>query len=112
MALWVCIRGVVCAAAFPVSLRCCRRAGSAFLSGFIRSANTPMQRVMMRVVRGHSFQQPAIAASQAFLDNYSKYPMFSASDGRQSHEQLEEFDDARQARSLTSKPPALPSACI
>lgn len=36
---------------------------------------------------------------QAFLDNYSKYPMFSTSDGRKSQEQLDEFDDARQARS-------------
>ncbi len=55
-------------------------------------------------------------AAQAFLDNYSKYPMFSASDGRQSHEQLEEFDDARQARTvniftLTLNHPLLRPVC-
>ena len=37
---------------------------------------------------------------QAFLDNYSKYPMFSTSDGRRSQEQLDEFDDARQVLSF------------
>jgi hypothetical protein len=39
---------------------------------------------------------------QAFLDNYSKYPMFSTSDGRRSQEQLDEFDDARQVSPLTA----------
>lgn len=48
---------------------------------------------------------------QAFLDNYSKYPMFSTSDGRKSQDQLDEFDDARQVLPEHDTDPAQYTRC-